>query len=95
MTARRSRDGTLSSALLLAANILIPVAIFVFGTGFFPYKPLLSGLASYDAVTEYGEPPAAPFDKLVFVVIDALRRYRECSEDVSQRPGLTIGLWRQ
>ncbi|KAG7290298.1 hypothetical protein NEMBOFW57_000297 [Staphylotrichum longicolle] len=74
MTARRSRDGTLSSALLLAANILIPVAIFVFGTGFFPYKPLLSGLASYDAVTEYGEPPAAPFDKLVFVVIDALRR---------------------
>lgn len=76
MTARRSRDGTVSSALLLAANILIPVAIFVFGTGFFPYKPLLPGLASYDAVTEYGDPPAAPFDKLIFVVIDALRRYR-------------------
>ncbi|KAL2262095.1 hypothetical protein VTK26DRAFT_2497 [Humicola hyalothermophila] len=73
MTPRRSRDGTLSSALLLLANILIPVAILVFATGFFPYKPLLPGLASYDAVTEYGDPPAAPFDKLVFMVIDALR----------------------
>lgn len=75
MTARRSRDGTLSSALLLVANILIPVAIYVFATGFFPYKPLLPGLATYDAVTEYGEPPVAPFDRLVFMVIDALRRY--------------------
>ncbi|KAK4123891.1 alkaline phosphatase-like protein [Parathielavia appendiculata] len=73
MTARLRRDGTLSSVLLLAANLLIPAAIFVFATGFFPFKPLLPGLASYDAVTEYGEPPAAPFDKLVFIVIDALR----------------------
>ncbi len=80
MTARPSRDGTLSSTLLLlAANILIPIAIYVFGTGFFPYKPLLPGLATYDSVTEYGEPPTAPFDKLVFVVIDALRRYRRHS----------------
>jgi ethanolaminephosphotransferase len=77
MTARRGRDGTLSSVLLLAANLLIPAAIFVFATGFFPYKPLLSGLARYDAVTEYGEPPEAQFDKLVFMVIDALRRYGE------------------
>ncbi|KAK4153739.1 GPI ethanolamine phosphate transferase 2 [Chaetomidium leptoderma] len=73
MTARRSRDGTLSSALLLVANVLVPAAILVFATGFFPYKPLLSGLASYDTVTEYGDPPAAPFDRLVFMVIDALR----------------------
>jgi hypothetical protein len=75
MTARRGRDGILSTVLLLAANLLIPAAILVFATGFFPYKPLLSGLASYDAVTEYGEPPEAQFDKLVFMVIDALRRY--------------------
>jgi ethanolaminephosphotransferase len=79
MTAHSRRDGTLSSVFLLAANILIPVAIFVFATGFFPYKPLLSGLATYDAVTEYGDPPAAPFDRLVFMVIDALRRYRRHS----------------
>lgn len=76
MTPRRNRDGTLSSALLLAANILIPAAILIFATGFFPYKPLLPGLATYNAVTEYGDPPTAPFDKLVFMVIDALRRYR-------------------
>jgi ethanolaminephosphotransferase len=74
MTARRGRDGTLSSVLLLAANLLIPAAILVFATGFFPYKPLLPGLATYDAVTEYGSPPEAPFDRLVFMVIDALRR---------------------
>ncbi|KAL2170168.1 hypothetical protein VTG60DRAFT_5120 [Thermothelomyces hinnuleus] len=74
MTARRRRDETLSSSvLLLAANILIPVAVLVFATGFFPYKPLLPGLASFDDVAEYGEPPAAPFDRLVFMVIDSLR----------------------
>ncbi|KAK4034082.1 GPI ethanolamine phosphate transferase 2 [Parachaetomium inaequale] len=73
MTARRGRDGTLSSLLLLAANLLIPAAILVFATGFFPYKPLLSGLATYDDVTEYGSPPEAPFDRLIFMVIDALR----------------------
>ncbi|KAL1838847.1 hypothetical protein VTJ49DRAFT_2170 [Mycothermus thermophilus] len=73
MTARRSRDGFLSSVLLLVANLLIPVAILVFATGFFPYKPLLPGLATYDTVTEYGEPPEAKFDKIVFMVIDALR----------------------
>ncbi|KAH6624527.1 alkaline-phosphatase-like protein [Chaetomium sp. MPI-SDFR-AT-0129] len=72
-TARRGRHGTLSCALLLAANILIPAAIYVFATGFFPYKPLLPGLATFDSVTEYGEPPEAPFDRLVFMVIDALR----------------------
>jgi len=64
----------LNSVLLLAANILIPAAILVFATGFFPYKPLLPGLATYDAVVDYGDPPAAPFDRVVFMVIDALRR---------------------
>ncbi|KAK4197450.1 putative GPI ethanolamine phosphate transferase, partial [Triangularia verruculosa] len=74
MSPRRSRDGgTLSTVLLVAANILIPVAIFVFGKGFFPYKPLLPGLATYGESSVYGEPPKAQFDKLVFMVIDALR----------------------
>jgi ethanolaminephosphotransferase len=74
--------------LLLAANLLIPAAILVFATGFFPYKPLLPGLATYDAVTEYGEPPAAPFDRLVFMVIDALRRFVALSM-ASAHPRLT------
>lgn len=88
MTARHSRDGVLNSVLLLAANILIPAAILVFATGFFPYKPLLPGLATYDAVADYGDPPAAPFDRVVFMVIDALRRSvnvrkAECMVDTS------------
>jgi len=59
-----------SVILLIAANILIPIAILVFASGFFPYKPFLPGLA-----IEIGESPEAPFDKVVFMVVDALRRY--------------------
>ena len=57
---------------LLLANVLIPVAVLTFATGFFPYKPFVPGLAEYES-TIYGEPPAAQFDKLVFMVVDALR----------------------
>jgi len=63
----------LSTLWLVAANILIPIAILTFASGFFPYKPFLSGLAEYESL-EYGSPPAAPFDKVVFMVVDALRR---------------------
>ncbi|CAN8097225.1 unnamed protein product [Discula destructiva] len=63
---------TLSAALLVAANLLIPISIYIFGTGFFPYKPLLPGLAVYGE-SKYGPPPAAPFDRVVFMVVDALR----------------------
>jgi hypothetical protein len=58
---------------LIAANILIPIAILIFARGFFPYKPFLAGLAEYETL-EYGPPPEAPFDKVVFMVVDALRR---------------------
>ncbi|KAF2446391.1 hypothetical protein P171DRAFT_453791 [Karstenula rhodostoma CBS 690.94] len=66
--------------LLAAANLLIPVAILIFATGFFPYKPFMPGLAEYEKlgwenVMEWkeGSVPKAPFDKLVFMVVDALR----------------------
>ncbi|KAH7386805.1 alkaline-phosphatase-like protein [Phaeosphaeria sp. MPI-PUGE-AT-0046c] len=66
--------------LLALANLLIPVAILVFATGFFPYKPFMPGLAQYEELgleSELGKdwqtPPEAPFDKLVFMVVDALR----------------------
>ncbi|KAI3338898.1 alkaline-phosphatase-like protein [Ustulina deusta] len=62
----------LPTTLLVAANLLLPVAILVFATGFFPYKPFLPGLAHYEEL-DYGSPPTAPFDKLVFMVVDALR----------------------
>ena len=63
----------LRSALQLAANVLIPIAILVFASGFFPYKPFLPGLAEYELL-DYDSPPAAPFDKVIFMVVDALRR---------------------
>ncbi|KAI5919975.1 GPI ethanolamine phosphate transferase [Camillea tinctor] len=62
----------LSTVLLVAANLLIPAAILIFATGFFPYKPFLPGLARYENL-EYGSPPNAPFDRLIFMVVDALR----------------------
>lgn len=65
---------------LVLANLLIPVAILVFASGFFPYKPFMPGLAEYEELGWEGrdiealqEPPEAPFDKLVFMVVDALR----------------------
>lgn len=60
------------SAVLLA-NVLIPIAVIFFSTGFFPYKPLLPGLASYEGRSRDEIPPRI-FDKVIFVVIDALRR---------------------
>ncbi|KAJ4987461.1 gpi ethanolamine phosphate transferase 2 [Stagonosporopsis vannaccii] len=67
-------------ALLALANLLIPVAILIFATGFFPYKPFMPGLAEYEELKTNAKdggsmqhPPEAPFDKLVFMVVDALR----------------------
>lgn len=61
--------------LIVAANLLVPVAILVFARGFFPYKPFIPGLAQYEPLEEFGEVPGAPFDRLIFMVVDALRRY--------------------
>ena len=57
---------------LVLANLLIPVAVLTFATGFFPYKPFVPGLAEYEE-TIYGQQPEAQFDKIVFMVVDALR----------------------
>lgn len=67
--------------LLTVANLLIPVAILVFASGFFPYKPFLPGLARYEDLgwnsvigeAEWQHPPKPPFNKLIFMVVDALR----------------------
>lgn len=68
------------TVLLAIANLLIPVAILIFATGFFPYKPFMPGLAEFEDLRIEGQsgqdvqhPPEAPFDKLVFMVVDALR----------------------
>lgn len=62
---------------LAVANLLIPVAVLVFATGFFPYKPFMPGLATYeeaDMPDPLGRAQSpAMFDKVVFMVVDALR----------------------
>ncbi|RYP93064.1 hypothetical protein DL770_000810 [Monosporascus sp. CRB-9-2] len=62
-----------STTLLVVANLLIPAAILIFATGFFPYKPFLPGLAEYQSVAASGSPPKPPFDHVIFMVVDALR----------------------
>ncbi|KKK25071.1 hypothetical protein ARAM_003137 [Aspergillus rambellii] len=55
---------------VLLANILIPISILIFSLGFFPYKPLIPGLATFE---EARNAPAPIFNKVVFMVVDALR----------------------
>jgi ethanolamine phosphate transferase 2 subunit G len=73
-----------SRTILALANLLSPIAILVFATGFFPYKPFMPGLAKYEELGwedrmgwEKGSGteslPDASFERLVFMVVDALR----------------------
>ena len=55
---------------VVVANLLVPVAICIFAVGFFPYKTFIPGKASFDDE----DVPSAPFDKVIFMVVDALRR---------------------
>ena len=71
---QRGHGYSVSTALLVLANLLIPLAIVIFAIGFFPYKPFLPGLAQYQNLPS-GSPPSAPFDRVIFMVVDALRRY--------------------
>lgn len=72
-----ARSNTLRFAALTLSNLLLPVAVLVFASGFFPYKPFLPGLATFEDVQESGavelEQPEAIFDRVVFMVVDALR----------------------
>jgi ethanolaminephosphotransferase len=56
----------------IIANLLVLVGILTFSSGFFPYKPLIPGLATFES--ENDSAPAV-FDKVIFMVVDALRRY--------------------
>lgn len=60
-----------SRMAIIFANALIPVALLVFCSGYFPYKPILPGLANYEADDQ--RPPAV-FDRIILMVVDALRR---------------------
>ncbi|KAF3925030.1 hypothetical protein AA313_de0204784 [Arthrobotrys entomopaga] len=59
---------------LAAGNVLLITAVLVFAKAFFPYKPFLQGLAQHADYHVEGQVPApAQFDKIIFMVIDALR----------------------
>ena len=87
-----SRPRSLRLVSLALANLLLPIAILVFASGFFPYKPFLPGLATFEDVAEPGDggggggggegggrevlvqaQPEPVFDRVVFMVVDALR----------------------
>ena len=67
------RPSFVNGAALVLINALFLASLVIFGRGFFPYKPVLPGLGEYDDL-HLGPSPTAPFDRLVFIVIDALRR---------------------
>lgn len=63
----------MAGASILAVNLFIPIALLIFASGFFPYKAFLPGHASFTAdQAELAQ--HAPFDKVIFMVVDALRR---------------------
>lgn len=72
-----TRCGGARLVALVLANALLPVAVLVFALGFFPFKPLLPGLAAFEDGKGTGEwigkRPEAVFDRVVFMVVDALR----------------------
>ncbi|KAK6541741.1 major facilitator superfamily transporter protein [Orbilia ellipsospora] len=59
---------------LAAGNILLVAAVLIFAKAFFPYKPFLQGLAQHADYHDEGQVPApAQFEKIIFMLIDALR----------------------
>ena len=67
--------------LVILSSLLQLTGIAFFARGFFPYKKVLPGFATQHGPEEYHalglrpiNPPEKLFDRLVFVVIDALRR---------------------
>ena len=69
-----SRLGRWSFGLLVFVNMLIPLALIIFAQGFFPYKPFLSGRSIFNQ-NEEGIARTAQFDRVIFMVVDALRRW--------------------
>ena len=68
------RDQTNESARCsLLTNFLIFTSLIIFAIGFFPHKAFLPGHASFTA-DEVLLAQKAPFDKIILMVVDALRR---------------------
>lgn len=60
--------------LLIVTNTILAAAILTFAVGFFPYKAVLPGLSHWpDEASAQAGSSLAKFDKLIFMVVDALR----------------------
>lgn len=71
-----ARSQRVRTTALILANLLLPIAVLVFAAGFFPYKPVLPGLATFeeqDGNEHAGGRGAPVFNKVIFMVVDALR----------------------
>ncbi|KAK5954384.1 major facilitator super transporter protein [Knufia fluminis] len=56
---------------LVLSNLVLGIAVLLFAKGFFPHKAVLPGLAAWPA--DIAAHDSAPFDKVIFMVVDALR----------------------
>ena len=62
----------LSRTTCILANVFLASAVLLFAAGFFPHKAFLPGLATWPAHRD-ASMLAPPFDKVIFLVVDALR----------------------
>ncbi|EXJ92928.1 hypothetical protein A1O3_01484 [Capronia epimyces CBS 606.96] len=54
------------------AHLLLVLSLVIFAKGFFPHKAFLPGLATWPQGLDI-VPRSAPFDRVIFMVVDALR----------------------
>ncbi|KAK4945601.1 major facilitator superfamily transporter protein [Elasticomyces elasticus] len=59
-------------AAIYLANVILIASLLVFARGFFPHKAFLPGLATWPPNSD-ASARSAPFDRVVFMVVDALR----------------------
>ena len=63
----------MNSIALVFVNLLLPLISYLFGRGFFAYKPFLAGSNDSDIPVSGGR-QGAQFNKVILMVVDALRR---------------------
>jgi len=75
----------MQSWALWALALIQAIGATLFAKGFFPLCPSAPGFAAkpHDDLVGIGTPGNEPFDRLVFVVIDALRKCVLCAPYVS------------
>lgn len=63
---------------LFLTNAIVILSLLIFASGFFPYKSFQSGRAHFSEAEELMSIPPL-FDKVIFMVVDALRRFQSGS----------------